>query len=121
VPRAGRLPRRLLRAAKTRPSARAGADAELSERIVEIHRHSRATYGAPPIHAELRAQGLRVGCKRVAQLMRAAKLCGVSRRHWMVTTVRDHPARPAPDLVERNFSAAAPNRLWVADITYLPT
>jgi putative transposase len=53
--------------------------------------------------------------------MRAAKLRGVSRRDWMVTTVRDHQARPAPDLVERNFSAAGPNRLWVADITYIPT
>jgi putative transposase len=106
---------------KRAPSARARADAELSERIVEIHRYSRATYGAPRIHAELREQGIKVGCKRVARLMRAAKLRGVSRRHWMVTTVRDHQARPAPDLVERNFSATAPNRLWVADITYIPT
>jgi putative transposase len=106
---------------KRAPSARAGADAELSGRIAEVHRHSRATYGAPRIHAELRAQGIRVGCKRVARLMRAAKLGGVSRRHWMVTAVRDRVRRPAPDLVERNFSAAAPNRLWVADITYIPT
>ena len=106
---------------KRAPSARASADTKLSERIAEIHRDSRATYGAPRIHAELRAQGIKVGCKRVARLMRAAKLCGVSRRHWMVTTVRDHQARPAPDLVERNFSAVAPNRLWVADITYIPT
>jgi putative transposase len=106
---------------KRASSARARTDAELSERIAEIHRHSRATYGAPRIHAELREQGIRVGCKRVARLMCAAKLRGVSRRNWMVTTVRDHQARPAPDLVERNFSAAAPNRLWVADITYIPT
>jgi putative transposase len=106
---------------KRAPSARARADAELSGHIAEIHRYSRATYGAPRIHAELRAQGIRVGCKRVARLMRAAKLRGVSRRNWMVTTIRDHQARPAPDLVERNFNAAAPNRLWVADITYIPT
>jgi len=106
---------------KRAPSARARADAELSERIAEIHRHSRATYGALRIQAELRAQGIRVGCKRVARLMRAAKLGGVSRRNWMVTTVRDRQARPAPDLVERHFSAAAPNCLWVADITYIPT
>jgi putative transposase len=106
---------------KRTPAARAGADAKLSERIAEIHRDSRATYGAPRIHAELRAQGIKVGGKRVARLMRAAKLYGVSRRHWMTTTVRDHQARPASDLVERNFSAAAPNRLWVADITYIPT
>jgi putative transposase len=103
------------------PSARARADAELHGRITEIHRHSRATYGAPRIHAELRAQGIRLGCKRVARLMRAAGLRGVSRRNWILTTERDHQARPAPDLVERNFNAAAPNRLWLADITYIPT
>jgi putative transposase len=57
----------------------------------------------------------------VVRLMRAAGLKGVSRRNWIITTVRDHHARPAPDLVERNFAAAAPNRLWVADITYIPT
>jgi putative transposase len=93
----------------------------LSARIVEIHHCSRQTYGAPRIHAELKEQGIRVGCKRVVRLMRAAGLKGVSRRNWIITTVRDHHARPAPDLVERNFAAAAPNRLWVADITYIPT
>jgi putative transposase len=103
------------------PSARARADGELSARIAEIHRRSRATYGAPRIHAELKEQGIRVGCKRVARLMRAAELKGVSRRNWIITTVRDRAARPAPDLVERNFSAPAPNHLWVADITYIPT
>lgn len=90
-------------------------------RIAEIHRRSRETYGAPRIHAELREQGLKLGCNRVARLMRAAGLRGASRRSWMITTVRDRQARPAPDLVERDFSAPAPNRLWVADITYIPT
>jgi putative transposase len=102
-------------------SARTRADAALRARITEIHRRSRATYGAPRIHAELREEGIRVGGKRVARLMRSAGLRGVSRRRWIVTTVRDRNARPAPDLVERNFTAAAPNRLWVADITYIPT
>jgi putative transposase len=106
---------------KRPPSARALADAELSARIAAIHRRSRATYGAPRIHAELKEQGIRVGCKRVARLMRVAGLHGASRRNWIITTVRDHQARPAPDLVERNFAAPAPNRLWVADITYIPT
>jgi len=106
---------------KRPPAARARLDAELSARIAEIHRRSRATYGAPRIHAELREQGLRVGGKRVARLMRAAGLRGASRRNWIITTVRDRRARPAPDLVERNFTATAPNRLWVADITYIPT
>jgi putative transposase len=102
-------------------SARACANAELSAQIAEIHRRSRATYGAPRMHVELAEQGIRVGIKRVARLMRAAGLRGVSRRNWIVTTVRDRQARPAPDLVERNFTATAPNRLWVADITYIPT
>jgi putative transposase len=106
---------------KRPPSAWARADAELSTRIVEIHRRSRATYGAPRIQVELREQGLRVGRKRVARLMRVAKLKGVSRRRWVTTTVRDHDAQPAPDLVERNFSASGPDRLWVADISYIPT
>jgi putative transposase len=103
---------------KRPPSARAR---ELSARIAEIHRRSCATYCAPCIHAELKEQGIRVGCKRVARLMRAAGLRGASRRKWIVTTVRDQKARPAPDLVERNFTAAALNRLWVVDITYIPT
>jgi putative transposase len=103
------------------PAARARVDAELSARIAAIHRRSRATYGAPRIHAELTAEGIHVGRKRVARLMKAAGLSGVSRRKWMVTTRRDHHAQPAPDLVERNFSAPAPDRLWVADITYIPT
>ena len=79
------------------------------------------TYGAPRIHAELAAQGVRVGRKRVARLMEVTGIYGVSRRKWLTTTTRDRAARPAPDLVERNFSAARPNRLWVADITYIPT
>jgi putative transposase len=102
-------------------SARARADAELSSHITAIHQYSRATYGAPRIHEELLAAGLRVGRKRVARLMKVAGLLGVSRRRWVATTVRERGARPAPDLVERNFVAAAPNRLWVADITYIPT
>ena len=78
------------------PSARATADAELSACIGEIHRRSRETYGAPRVHAELKERGIRVGCKRVARPMRAAGLKGVSRRNWIVTTVRDRQARPLP-------------------------
>jgi putative transposase len=102
-------------------SIRARADAELTSRITAIHQYARGTYGTPRIHEELLAANIHVGRKRVARLIKAAGLCGVSRRKWVATTVREHGARPAPDLVERNFVAAAPNRLWVADITYLPT
>jgi putative transposase len=102
-------------------SQRREADEALSERIERIHRESRRTYGAPRIHAELRAGGERVGRKRVARLMRRANVVGVSRRRSFQTTRRDPAARPAPDLVEREFTASGPNQLWVADITYIPT
>ena len=102
-------------------STRAGQDLELSAEIAAIHRMSRAIYGVPRIHAELAARGLHVGRKRVARLMRRAGLHGVSRRRPLRTTVRDERARPAPDLVDRQFTAPGPDQLWVADITYVPT
>ena len=102
-------------------SARDLADVELTERIEKIHAASRQTYGAPRIHAELADIGLSVGRKRVERLMKAAGLQGVSRRKFITTTVRDKRVRPAKDLVDRNFYAGAPNILWVADITYVPT
>ncbi len=103
------------------PSARAKADEALAERIGHVHRDSRETYGAPRVHAELRSFGVRCGRKRVARLMREAGLvgCGGPRKR-MRTTRRDGAERApaAPDLVKRNFAPEAPNRLWVADITY---
>src|SRR5512132_575251 len=105
---------------KRRPSRRAEADAALLAEIRAAHAISRGTYGAPRIHAELTAKGIRVGRKRVARLMSQAALAGVSRRRFVVTTVKSDGCQ-APDLVERNFTAAAPDRLWVADITYIPT
>jgi putative transposase len=102
-------------------SARARADLELTAEIQAIHKASRGTYGAPRVHAELAATGRHIGRKRVARLMRGAVIVGVSRRRQFTTTVRDAEARPAPDLVGRNFKVDAPNRLWVADITYVPT
>ena len=103
------------------PSRRRCEDAALAQRIEAVHRDSHGTYGAPRIHAELAAQGLRVGRKRVARLMRQKGIRGVSRRKWITTTVRDRAAPVAPDLVKRDFVALGPNRLWVADITYVPT
>lgn len=89
----------------------------LTEQIRAIHEWSRGTYGAPRIHAELQDQGIRVGCKRVARLMQAVGLQGVSRRKAPTTTIRSQRDRPVPDLVERDFTAEAPNQLWVADIS----
>ena len=89
--------------------------------IRRIHEDSRATYGMPRVHAELVAGGCRVGRKRVARLMRESGLAGVSRRRGTRTTRGDRSQRAAPDRVERQFRADAPNRIWVADITYVPT
>ena len=107
------------------PSARAQADALLSEKIARIHRDSRETYSAPRIHFELQTLGVRCARKRVARLMREAGLfgCGGPRRRKARTTLRSQTERipPAPDLVKPNFTPEAPNRLWVADITYVRT
>ena len=102
-------------------SARAKADQGFLVMVKAIHTRSRGTYGAPRIHAELAAEGVRVGRKRVARLMRSVALVGVSRRKRPHTTVRAQGIAKAPDLVKRQFTAEAPDRLWVADITYVPT
>jgi putative transposase len=103
-------------------SAHAVADKMLLKRVRTIHASSRETYGVPRVHAELRAAGEKHGRKRIARLMRVAGLVGASRRRTGVTTTRrDRDARPAPDLVDRNFVASQPNQLWVADITFVPT
>jgi putative transposase len=93
----------------------------LVARIRRIHGRSSGTYGAPRIHAELASEGVHVGRKRVARLMRENGLAGVSRRKGPQTTTRAQRERPAPDLVDRDFGVDAPDRLWVGDITYVPS
>jgi putative transposase len=100
------------------PSPRALKDERLTERIREIHAANRKVYGSPRIHAELAlADGVRVGRKRVERLMRAAGITGMIARKRGRTTIRVPGVRVCEDLVDRAFLAAAPNRLWVADIT----
>jgi len=106
---------------KRSPSARAQRDAVLTELVQASHTRSDGTYGAPRIWEDLRAAGERVGRKRVARVMRAAQLVGVHRRRVVHTTRRGEEESPAVDLVQRDFTADAPNQLWVADITYVPT
>jgi putative transposase len=103
------------------PSKRRREDIALTERIAEVHRKSRETYGYPRVHAELRALGVRCGRRRVARLMRKAGLRGCVRGRKRRITRRDPRATPAPDLVKRNFCATAPDKLWTADITYVKT
>jgi putative transposase len=102
-------------------SARARADEALQAQIAAAHDRSRGTYGAPRVHATLRAAGIRTSRRRVARLMRAGGLAGCCRRRRVRTTVADPAHTPAPNLVARNFAAPAPNRLWLGDITYVPT
>jgi putative transposase len=104
------------------PSDRALSDAWLTQRIKTIHAENRGVYGSPRVHAELRmAQRIRVGRKRVERLMRQAGLSGLVVKRRGRTTVRVPGVRVADDLVQRQFRPAAPDVLWVADITYLRT
>ena len=103
------------------PSRRAQEREALSRRIAAIHVESRQSYGARRVQAELKAEGVSVSRPRVARLMRALGLQGVTRRKRRCTTRREREAAVAPDRVQRRFEASEPNRLWVADITYVPT
>lgn len=102
-------------------SARAKRDALLVPQIIASHERSDSTYGSPRILGDLKEAGEHVSRKRVARLMRERGIVGVSRRRFVVTTRRSTNNTAAPDLVDRDFTADRPNKLWVADITYVPT
>ena len=104
------------------PGPRAVEDARLTVRIRELHKKRREVYGSPRIWSDLVLDdGERIGRKRVERLMRQAGLSGLITKKWKATTVRVPGVRVADDLLDRNFAAGAPNRCWVADITYLRT
>jgi len=104
------------------PSERRRADDALAETINDIYKGSGNRYGAPKIHAELADDHeIFVGRKRVARLMRQEGIVGVTRGKKWRTTTPDPATPPAPDLVERDFTATAPDQLWVADLTYIRT
>ncbi|WP_405774392.1 IS3 family transposase [Streptomyces sp. NBC_01538] len=105
------------------PGPRAVRDAELTEKITEVHQRSRGTYGVPRVHAVLQQQGEECGRRRIARLMRKAGLQGRRRRRRQLTTISDPRAASRPDLLVRDF-APAPDALdtrWCGDITYIPT
>jgi putative transposase len=107
---------------KNRPlSKRAVSDMALTERIRKFHSLSRRSYGAPRIYSDLVDDGIHVGRKRIARLMKIAGLRGCCRRKGVRTTIRSQEIHLIPDLVNRKFAALAPDELWVADITYIPT
>lgn len=107
---------------KARPEpARAREDRRLGVLARAAHEQSRGTYGSPRVHAELRAQGLHVSRKRVIRLMQDQNLRGRTRRRFVRTTDSRGTQAPAPNLLARDFSAPAPDRRWVGDVTYLRT
>ncbi|MEV7852247.1 IS3 family transposase [Streptomyces sp. NPDC088183] len=108
------------RRAEREPCERVRRDAELTEQIKEIHADSGGIYGSPRVRAVLKREGVHVGRKRVERLMREADLAGISPRRKGFTR-RDPKATLAPDLVQRDFTASAPNRLWVTDLTMIAT
>jgi putative transposase len=109
-------------AARSRPpSARALRDAELKVEIARVHKDNFEVYGARKVWRQLGREGIAVGRDRVARLMGELGICGVVRGKPRRTTTPASTADRPADLVERNFSASAPNRLWVADLTYVAT
>ena len=103
------------------PSPREREDEVLSTHIRAIHKRSRGTYGSPRIHAQLRREGFDVSRKRVVRLMKEAGIQGVQPKRWRCTTDSDHDLAVAPNLLERDFTVDAPDRVWAADITYIRT
>jgi len=109
-------------AAQGRPrSLHDQSDDRLAEQIAEAHLASKRRYGSPRVHAEIKAAGERVGCKRVARIMREKKLVARTRRRFRTTTDSKHDFPIAPNLLARDFTANAPDRAWVTDITFVWT
>lgn len=102
-------------------SNRKQLDALLQQRIQDVHQRSKGRYGAPRVHAQLRAEGLRVSRKRVARLMRMGGLRAKGKRRWVRTTDSHHTLPVCPNLLERQFEVHQPNQVWASDLTYLPT
>jgi putative transposase len=103
------------------PSARSITDAWLHEEVERVFKENYSVYGARKVWRQLHREGIVIGRDRVARLLRQAGLQGVRRGKKHFTTQRDENAVRPPDLVERDFTAEEPNRLWLADITYVRT
>jgi putative transposase len=107
---------------RSRPeSSRTKSNRQLMVEIKRVHQDSKGVYGSPRVHAELVANGICAGRHKVARLMRLARLRGCPKRRFRVTTQANPAHAVAKNLLKQNFTAGAPNRRWVADITYIPT
>lgn len=96
-------------------------DEILTQHICKIHEENRRKYGVPKIHMALRQEGIRCGKNRVYRLMKAANICRKAKKHYRNTTQSNHHHPIAPNLLKRNFNPNQPNKVWVTDITYIPT
>lgn len=103
------------------PAPRRRSDAQLAAQVIAVHTRSRKTYGSPRVHAELQANGVRVGKKRVERLMRENGLEARRKRRFRKTTDSKHSHPIAPNVAARKFEVAAPNRVWAADVTAIWT
>ncbi len=103
------------------PSRRRRDDGLLKLKIAAIYQRARGTYGSPRIHVELQEQGVRVSRKRVARLMSEVGLEGTPRKRFRRTTDSSHRHPIAANVLDRQFSVVAPNRVWATDITYVRT
>jgi putative transposase len=106
---------------KREPSQRKREDEHVGKRIEDAYQTNRQVYGSPRLHAELKAQGVHCGRKRVARLMRERGISAKTKRRKVKTTDRQHDNPVAPNLLKRDFSANAPNTTWGADITGIGT
>jgi len=101
--------------------ARTKSDAHLKAQIAAVHEKRRSTYGSPRVHAELRSKGVRVGKKRVERLMREDGIKARQKRRFRRTTDSNHMHPIAPNVLDRHFTVAVPNKVWVTDVTYIST
>ena len=101
------------------PCARQVRDSQLRPEVSRVHLENYGVYGAHKVWRQLNREGIQVGRDRVRRLMRGLQLCGVRRGKVKRTTLPGQVSQRPQDLVERSFAASAPNRLWVADLTYV--
>ena len=106
---------------RSEPSKRALENVALTKEIEKVHKESRKTYGSPRVHAELRAKGHKVGRNRIARLMAAKGIVGRRKPRFRKTTDSNHKDPIAPNILNRDFETDAPDKAWVADITYVWT
>ena len=102
-------------------SSRSIRNQELLEKIKDVHKKSKETYGSPRVHKQLLADGELCGRGRVERLMSANGICGKQRRKFVVTTDSKHDLPVAENILDREFSVEEPNKVWLSDITYIPT